>query len=81
MGSCPDTDIDPNNASNSLTLRGDKHVTSPYNIHTLSNKQVMRILWVEIVILISLQILLTNLLGNVYQLEERICGHILGVKV
>ena len=43
MGSCPDTDIDPNNASNSLTLRGDKHVTSPYSIRTLSNKQVMRI--------------------------------------
>ena len=80
MGSCPDTDIDPNNASNSLTLRGDKHVTSPYNIRTLSNEQVMRILWVEVVILISLQILLTNLLGNVYQLEGRIYGHILGVK-
>ena len=80
MGSCPDTDIDPNNASNSLTLRGDKHVTSPYNIHTLSNKQVMRIPWVEVVILISLQIPLTNLLGNVYPLEGRIYGHILGVK-
>ena len=63
-----------------MPLRGDKHVTSPYNIHTLSNKQVMRILWVEVVILIPLQILLTNLLGNVYQLEGRICGHILGVK-
>ena len=80
MDSCPDTDIDPNDASNSLTLRGDKHVTSPYNIHTLSNKQVMRILWVEVVILISLQIPLTNLLGNVYQLEGRIYGHISGVK-
>ena len=80
MGSCPDTDIDPNNASNSLTLRGDKHVTSPYNIHTLSNKHVMRILWVEVVILISLQIPLTNLLGNLYQLERRIYGHTLGVK-
>ena len=65
---------------NYLILRGDKHVTSPYNIHTLSNKQVMRILWVEVVILISLQIPLTNLLGNVYQLEGRIYGHILGVK-
>ena len=80
MGSCPDTDIDPNDASNSLTLRGDKHVTSPYNIHTLSNKQVMRILWVEVVILISLQIPLTNLLGNVYPLEGTIYGHISGVK-
>ena len=40
----------------------------------------MRILWVEVVILISLQILPTNLLGNVYQLEGRIYGHILGVK-
>ena len=63
-----------------MPLRGDKHVTSPYNIHTLSNQQVMRIFWVEVVILISLQILLTNLLGNVYQLEGRIYGHILGVK-
>ena len=80
MDSCPDTDIDPNDASNSLTLRGDKHVTSPYNIHTLSNKQVMRILWVEVVILISLQIPLTNLLGNVHPLEGRIYGHISGVK-
>ena len=71
MGSCPDTDIDPNNASNSLTLRGDKHVTSPYNIRTLSNKQVMRILWVEVVILISLQILLTNLLGNVLEIFKK----------
>ena len=71
MGSCPDTDIDPNNASNSLTLRGDKHVTSPYNICTLSNKQVMRILWVEVVILISLQILLTNLLGNVLEIFKK----------
>ena len=49
-----------------MPLRGDKHVTSPYNIRTLSNKQVMRILWVEVVILISLQIPLTNLLENVY---------------
>ena len=40
MGSCPDTDIDPNDASNSLTLRGDNIYI---NIHTLSNKQVMRI--------------------------------------
>ena len=63
-----------------MPLRGDKHVTSPYNIHTLSNKQVMRILWVEVVILISLQILRTNLLVNVYQLEGRIYGHILGFK-
>ena len=63
-----------------MPLRDDKHVTSPYNIHTLSNKQVMRILWVEVVILIPLQILLTNLLGNVYQLEGRIYGHTLRVK-
>ena len=30
--------------SNPLTLISDKHITSPYNIHTLSSKQVMRIL-------------------------------------
>ena len=31
-------------ALNPLTPRSDLHVTSPYNIHTLSNKEVMRIL-------------------------------------
>ena len=30
--------------TNPLTPRSDKHVTSPYNIHTLSSKQVVRIL-------------------------------------
>ena len=30
--------------SNPLTLISDKHITSPCNIHTLSSKQVMRIL-------------------------------------
>ena len=29
---------------NPLTPRSDSHVTSPYNIHPLSNKQVMRVL-------------------------------------
>ena len=29
---------------NLLTPGSDKHTTSPYNIHTLSSKQVMRIL-------------------------------------
>ena len=29
---------------NPPTLRSDYHVTSPYNIHSLSGKQVMRIL-------------------------------------
>ena len=29
---------------NPLTPRSDQHVTSPYNIHTLSSHQVMRIL-------------------------------------
>ena len=40
---------------NPLTPRSDQHVTSPYNIHTLSSKQVMRKLklrQVEVVILI-----------------------------
>ena len=29
---------------NHLTSRSDKHLTSPYNIHKLSSKQVMRVL-------------------------------------
>ena len=29
---------------NRLTSRSDKHLTSPYNIHTLSSKQVIRVL-------------------------------------
>ena len=29
---------------NHLTSRSDKHLTSPYNIHTLSSKQVIRVL-------------------------------------
>ena len=41
--------LDPTNHSlsvlpNPLTPRSDYHVTSPYNIHTLSCKQVVRIL-------------------------------------
>ena len=52
---------------NPLITRTDKHVTSPYNIHTLLSKQVMRKLklrQVEVVILIYPQILVTNLPGN-----------------
>ena len=30
--------------TNPLTPRSDKHVTSPYNIYTLSSKQVVRLL-------------------------------------
>ena len=29
---------------NHLTSRSDKHLTSPYNIHKLSSKQVIRVL-------------------------------------
>ena len=52
---------------NPLTPRDDYHVTSPCNIHTLSSKQVVRILKlreVEFVILIYHQNLVTNLQGN-----------------
>ena len=58
-------------------------MTSPYNIHTLSSKQVMRILKfreIEVVILICLQILVTNLQANDLKLEGRINNQILGVK-
>ena len=58
-----------------LTPRSDWHVTSPYNIHTLLSKQVMRILklrQVEVIILIYHQILVTNLQGNESKLEGRI---------
>ena len=52
---------------NPLTPRSDSHVTSPCNIHTLSSRQVMRILKlreVEFVFLIYHQNLVTNLQGN-----------------
>ena len=60
---------------NPLTPRSDKNVTSPYNIHTLLSKQVMRIFKlrrVEVVILIYHQIPVTNLQGNELKLEGRI---------
>ena len=53
---------------NPLTLRGDSHVTSPYKIHPISSKWVMRILQIYqavVVILIEHQIHATNLHGNV----------------
>ena len=57
-----------------LTPRSDQHVTSPYNIHTLLSKQVMRIRKLRRVevILIYHQILVTNLQGNELKLEGRI---------
>ena len=55
---------------------------SPYNIHTLSSKQVMRIpeLNIEVVIMIYHKILETNLQGNKKQLEGIIDNQVLGVK-
>lgn len=52
---------------NPLTPKSDSYVTSPYNIHTLSRKQVMRTqnYQLEVVILSQHQILMTNLQGNV----------------
>lgn len=52
---------------NPLTPKSDSYVTSPYNIHTLSRKQVMRTqnYQLEVVILSQHQILMSNLQGNV----------------
>ena len=53
---------------NPLTLRGDSHVTSPYNICPIPSKWVTRILQIYqavVVILIEHQIHATNLQGNV----------------
>ena len=61
-----------------LTLRSEWHVTSPYNIHTLSIKQLTRLLKL---ILIQYQIFVTNLKGNLLQLVGRINNQILRVKV
>ena len=60
--------------------RSDQYVTSPYNIHTLSSKQVMRTFQVEVVVLISHQILTTNLQGKVQQLKESINNQSWGIK-
>ena len=53
---------------------------SPYNIHTLSSKQVMRIPELNIYITIYHKILETNLQGNKKQLEGIIDNQVLGVK-
>ena len=52
---------------NPLTPKSDSYVTSPYNIYTLSRKQVMRTqnYQLEVVISSQHQILMTNLQGNV----------------
>ena len=53
---------------NPLTLRGDSHVTSPYNMHPITSKWVTRVLQIYqavVVILIEDQIRATNLQGNV----------------
>ena len=66
---------------NPSTLRSDQNETSPYNIFTLSSKQVQSYMniqtyQVEVVIVVLHQILITNLQGYVQQLEERIDNEI-----
>ena len=51
--------------SNPLTLRGDQHVISPYNIYTSSSKQVMRI--------VKLSSCSLDLTPNSYNLLTRKC--------
>ena len=56
---------------------------SPYNIDTISSKQVMRILkkyQLQDYKLIQYQILQTNIIRTVWQTERRITHEILGVK-
>ena len=67
---------------NPLTPRSDQHVISPYNIHVIQKtcNENAQTYWVEVVILIEHQTLLTDLQGKVYLMEGRINIQILGVK-
>ena len=58
------------------------HVISPYNIHVIQKTgyENAQTYWVEVVILIEHQTLLTDLQGKVYSMEARINIQILGVK-
>ena len=69
-------------AINPFTPKSDRHVTSSDNINTLVSKQVIRILSLirRVVVIISHQILVTDLQGNVRQPERRINIKILGVE-
>ena len=69
-------------AINPFTPKRDRHVTSSDNINTLVSKQVIRILSLirRVVVIISHQILVTDLQGNVRQPERRINIKILGVE-
>lgn len=69
-------------AINPFTPKSDRHVTSSDNINTLVSKQVIRILSLirRVVVIISHQIFVTDLQGNVRQPERRINIEILGVE-
>ena len=69
-------------AINPFTPKSDRHVTSSDNINTLVRKQVIRILSLirRVVVIISHQILVTDLQKNVRQPERRINIKILGVE-
>ena len=58
------------------------HVISPYNIHVIQKTgyENAQTYWVEVVILIEHQTLLTDLQGKVYSMEARINIQILGVE-
>ena len=67
---------------NRLTPKSNQRETSPSNIHTLFSKQLMRLqtFQVEASILLQYHVLITNLQGNVQQLEGRINDQNLGIK-
>lgn len=69
-------------AINPFIPKSDRHVTSSDNINTLVSKQVIRILSLirRVVVIISHQIFVTDLQGNVRQPERRINIEILGVE-
>ena len=64
---------------NPLTLMSDQDRISPYNINTISSKQMMRIKKISIK-LIQHQILPTKITRTVQQTVRRITNEILGVK-
>ena len=60
----------------------DQERISPYNIHTISSRQVMRIKKISIrdYSLIQYQILQTNITKTVYKMVRGITNEILGAK-
>ena len=67
---------------NPLTPMSDQERISPYNIHTISSRQVMRIKKYQLgdYSLIQYQILQTNITKTVYKMVRGITNEILGAK-